>query len=68
MTYVVSDERGRPVASATSKDEAQTFAYRNTSRKRHPAATVEWTGTGKMFVGGRWNGWEVHEVLEVGGR
>jgi hypothetical protein len=66
MTYVVTDNTGRPVATATNPDDAKTFVYRNLAAvDRDPYATVAWTLTGKLMRDGKFTGWEIREVAEV---
>jgi hypothetical protein len=67
MSYVVSNNCGCPVACAADEADAQVYAWRHAGGKL-AGSKLEWTKTGKMMVGGRWNGWEVREVVEVGAR
>lgn len=68
MSFVVTNETGKPVATATNVEDAQMYAWRFSGGKLADggSGTLEWTRTGKMLVGGRWNGWEIREVEEVG--
>jgi hypothetical protein len=64
--YVISNEKGQPVAVSATRAGAESFAYRNACRDL--AAPVEWSGTGKMMIDSRWNGWECREVIRVRSR
>jgi hypothetical protein len=64
MSYVIKDNRGRPVGTASTKDAAESFAYRNTFSLRQGKPT-SWSPTGKLLAGNRWTGWEVVLVPNV---
>jgi hypothetical protein len=64
MSFVVTNETGRPVAAAEKQEDAELFAYRNSGGKLGKGPT-EWSPTGKLMVGGRWTGWEVREVASL---
>jgi hypothetical protein len=66
MSYVVTNNEGRPVATASTLESAQSFAYHNSTSQRPSYGKTSWTPTGKFYAGDRWTGWEVTPVPTVG--
>jgi hypothetical protein len=68
VSYVVTNENREPVAVAAELVDAQTYAWRYSGGKLADGGSgaLDWSPTGKMLVGGRWNGWEIKPVQEVG--
>ena len=63
MSFVITNDKGRPVATATTREAAMIFAYR--AVRRPVGVSVGWTPTGKLTVDGKWTGWEVTSVKTV---
>jgi hypothetical protein len=66
MSYVVSNNKGRPVATTATLESAQSFAYQNSTSQRPAYGQVTWTESGKLYAGKRWTGWEITAVPSVG--
>lgn len=61
--YVVTNDKGRPVAVAPDETRARMFVYNNAELGIN--RTTHWTGTGKFMLDGAWTGWEVREVAAL---
>lgn len=62
MTAYVALKNGRPSGVGETEADARRYAL------THAGITFqkyEWGATGKLFVGSRWTGWEVHPARKL---
>jgi hypothetical protein len=64
-TEFIALKNGRPSVTGDSESQVRRFAEQQVERTRRTA--VDWGTTGRLFVGNRWTGWEVHPVKKLEG-